>query len=284
MRNPMLRSLVAAAILLWTAGAAHAADTMDWAKSYSAAAATAKSSNRLIMVDFYTDWCHWCKVLDSDTYTDKKVIAVSRQLVPVKVNAEKEGVAQAKKYGITGYPTILFLNADGSVEGKIVGYQAGPAFAESMTKLITAHRELPLLEAAMAKNPNDSETAAKLAPLYAGKGDTEKTAAALKIVETNSPKSPALPGLYNALGDAYQNSEKFPQAIAQFTKAIATGTAAKEVAYAHISIAFCYLQQNKLKEAVPELEATIATPNAPADLVKQAQDVLPKVKTAIEKG
>ena len=282
MRNSVLRSLVAVGILLWAAGTARAAE-MNWAKSYSAAAAAAKSSNRLIMVDFYTDWCGWCKVLDQKTYSDSKVIALSQQIVPVKVNAEKEGVEQAKKYGVTGYPTILFLTADGAVEGKIVGYQDAPTFASSLTKFVSAHKDLPMLEAALAKNPTDGATAMKLAPLYAGKGDTEKTAAMLKIVEDKTPKNPALPSLYNTLGDAYQNNQQYDLAIAQFNKAVAAGKTGKDIAYAHTSIAYCYLSQNKLKEAVPELEATIATPDAPADLVKQAQDVLPKVKAAQNK-
>ncbi len=283
MRNHLLRSLAALGLLLWTVGTAQAAESMAWAKSYSDAAAVAKSGNRLIMVDFYTDWCHWCKVLDKETYTDSRVIALSRRLVPVKINAEKEGVAQAKKYHITGYPTILFLTADGAVAGKIVGYQAAAAFADSMTNFITTHKEMPGLLAALAKNPNDSATAAKLAPMYTGKGDAEKTLAMIKIVEDGDAKNAALPTLYNALGDLYQNNAQYDLAIAQFSKAAAAAKTGKELAYARLSVAYCHLGQNKLAEAVPELEAVIALPDAPADLVKMAKDTLPQVKAALDK-
>ena len=280
MRNPLLRVLLVATALLWTAGIARAADSIRWEKSYSDAVESAKKSNKLIMVDFYTDWCGWCKKLDADTYTDKKVIALSEQIVTVKVDAEKEGVEQAKKYGVTGFPTILFLNTEGKLEGKIVGYQAAATFADSLTKFIGAHKEVPMLEAALAKNPKDGESAAKLAVFYAAQSDVEKTEAVLKTAEANSPKSAALPAAYNALADIYQEKQDFAKAIPLFRKAIKTGSDPKDLAYAHISIAFCYMEQQKTSDAIPELKATLAVPNVPADLKKQAQDVLKKLQGA----
>ena len=31
----------------------------------------AKKENKLLVVDFYTDWCHWCKVMDKETFANK---------------------------------------------------------------------------------------------------------------------------------------------------------------------------------------------------------------------
>ena len=90
---------------------------IQWAKTYAAAQKTAKAQNKLIMVDFYTDWCSWCKKLDADTYPNAKVVAYSSKLVSVKVDAEKEGVELAKRYKVQGYPTILFLDANGELFG-----------------------------------------------------------------------------------------------------------------------------------------------------------------------
>jgi hypothetical protein len=55
MRTIVLRGALAGLFLLG-AGAGHAAPGIPWAKSYQAAAAAAKKSDRLVMVDFYTDW------------------------------------------------------------------------------------------------------------------------------------------------------------------------------------------------------------------------------------
>ena len=45
----------------------------------------------------------------------------------MKVNAEKD-VALARKYGITGYPTIVLTKPDGSEIDRIPGYVEGPEF------------------------------------------------------------------------------------------------------------------------------------------------------------
>ena len=55
MRPTALRSALAGLFLLG-ASASHAAPGIPWAKTYPAAAAEAKKGDRLVMVDFYTDW------------------------------------------------------------------------------------------------------------------------------------------------------------------------------------------------------------------------------------
>ena len=32
-----------------------------------------KSNPKKIMIDLYTDWCGWCKVMDRTTFSDKNV-------------------------------------------------------------------------------------------------------------------------------------------------------------------------------------------------------------------
>lgn len=56
MRRSMLRSAAAGVCLAWVAGAAWAAPGIPWGKSLSQAETQAKKSNKLVMLDFYTDW------------------------------------------------------------------------------------------------------------------------------------------------------------------------------------------------------------------------------------
>ena len=121
---------------------------IGWKKNYNDAVASAKAGNKLIMIDFYTDWCVWCKRLDKDTYSDKHITQLASTMAPVKINAEKEGVALAKKYKVTGFPTILFLNAEGEVEGKIGGYMKPAEFGAEMEKFQKSHVELPKMKSA----------------------------------------------------------------------------------------------------------------------------------------
>ena len=58
------------------------ADTpgIAWRMDLDAATSEARQSGKVLMVDVYTDWCEWCKVLDTKTYTDPKVITGAQQL------------------------------------------------------------------------------------------------------------------------------------------------------------------------------------------------------------
>src|SRR5690349_18105005 len=102
-------------------------------------------------------------MLETTTYRDRAVIRLSERFVPIKLNAEKEGLETARRYGITAYPTVLFLNGAGQVEGRIAGYLAPKEFAAEMLRIESAHRDLPALERQFRNNPRDADLAAKLA-------------------------------------------------------------------------------------------------------------------------
>lgn len=64
---------------------------------------------RPILVDLYTDWCGWCKVMDRTTYSNDKVVAyINEHYYAVKFNAESKDsvVFNNKKFGYNnGYRT-----------------------------------------------------------------------------------------------------------------------------------------------------------------------------------
>src|ERR671921_2845222 len=63
-------------------------EKLPWMKLQEAQAA-AKKQNKPILIDLYTDWCGWCKVMDKQTYANKNVAAyINEKFYPVKLNAE----------------------------------------------------------------------------------------------------------------------------------------------------------------------------------------------------
>jgi thiol:disulfide interchange protein len=119
-----------------TAAATAAMKKIGWEPNLDAALKRAGSENKLVMVDFYTDWCRWCQRFDETTLTDAAVQKELAQVVPVRLNAEKDGVSAATRFNVDGYPTILFLSANGSEVGRIPGYlEAGP-FLEELKDIV----------------------------------------------------------------------------------------------------------------------------------------------------
>lgn len=112
------------------------AHAIDWKYNLQDALKSAKVQHKPIMIDFYTDWCGWCKKLDSDTYSDPKVNAAAKKFICVKINAEKEPNL-ANKYGVSGFPTIIFLDSNGAVLSKIPGYLPPDRFLANMNKILS---------------------------------------------------------------------------------------------------------------------------------------------------
>jgi len=150
-----MRKLFAAAALavalmtpaLLLAGDDHSAWLTDWNK----AATSAKKHKRLILTDFTgSDWCGWCIKLKKEVFNTAEFKAWAKDNVvlleldfPRRTKQADELKAQnqklMKKYGIRGFPTILFLDADGNKKGKMGYMKGGPkAWIAAAQKIIDA--------------------------------------------------------------------------------------------------------------------------------------------------
>lgn len=106
----------------------------EW-KDFNQALVTAQKEKKYILIDFYTDWCGWCKKMDSNTYGDQEVMKLLRsKFVAVKLNAEDNSKTVTidgktmtnseltRYFGINGFPTTVFLDPEGNPITKVPGY------------------------------------------------------------------------------------------------------------------------------------------------------------------
>jgi thioredoxin-related protein len=127
-------------------------DKLEWMTLAEAKAALQKEK-RPLLIDVYTDWCGWCKVMDKKTYTNKNVIAYIRQkFYPVKLDAEtREALDWENRHyaynngyrandfaiylthGQLSFPTTVIIPVDNTDPQPIPGYLQ-PAELELIVK------------------------------------------------------------------------------------------------------------------------------------------------------
>lgn len=82
-----------------------------------------KKEPRKFLVDVYTDWCHWCKVMDKETYTDPKVAEyVNKKFYAVRFNAESRSTIRLGPHtfkfipqGAKGFNQLAAIMLDGQM-------------------------------------------------------------------------------------------------------------------------------------------------------------------------
>ncbi|MFD2933800.1 thioredoxin family protein [Spirosoma flavum] len=80
--------------------------------------------NRPVFINVSTSWCVPCKKMEKEAFSTPSIVRkINDHFIAYKIDAEKgEGESIARKYHVTAYPTLVFLNQDGTLRQKTVGY------------------------------------------------------------------------------------------------------------------------------------------------------------------
>lgn len=80
--------------------------------TWTEAVTKAKSENKLIFIDFYTQWCGPCMNMAQTVFSLPEVgYYYNNTFINLKIDAEDgEGITLAKKYGVRSYPTYAFID------------------------------------------------------------------------------------------------------------------------------------------------------------------------------
>jgi len=100
-----------------------------------------QANGKVVMLDFFADWCVSCKELERFTFGDAKVQAKLRDVVllqaDVTANSE-EDKALLKKFGLFGPPGIVFFDKSGKElsDARVIGYEPPEKFIVTLDAII----------------------------------------------------------------------------------------------------------------------------------------------------
>ena len=97
--------------------------------------AKARTENKPIFLEFYAEWCKFCKKFQKETINNQKVARMlSENFVYVRLNAENSeshlryrgkslsNVELARAFGINSYPSLVFLDSKGKPITMLSGF------------------------------------------------------------------------------------------------------------------------------------------------------------------
>jgi len=101
----------------------------------------AQEDKKLVLLDFYADWCISCKEMEINTFANPQVSQELKQFVLLQADVtanSPENQALLKRFGLFGPPGILIFNQSSQEQKdqRIIGYMPPQRFIERLQKLL----------------------------------------------------------------------------------------------------------------------------------------------------
>lgn len=166
--------------------------------SFAEGVAAAKAENKLVFIDFYTEWCGPCRMMANNIFPQKAVgDYFNEKFVCLKIDAEKgEGVELAKRFKVTAYPTFIVLDAHEKLLGtRVGGTNSGEEFISIIERIVDPEKTPERMKARY----DGGERSAELVSAYAGylmeQAQASRQPDAAKIDEANKMVNDYFDGL-----------------------------------------------------------------------------------------
>jgi uncharacterized protein len=127
---------------------------VDWHEWSADAFDKAQRENKPVLLDVGAVWCHWCHVMDRESYENPEIAKlINENYVPVKVDRDERPDVDSRYQaaiqaisGQGGWPLTAFLTADGrpffgGTYFPPEDYQGRPGFKRVLLTLSAAYRE-----------------------------------------------------------------------------------------------------------------------------------------------
>jgi uncharacterized protein YyaL (SSP411 family) len=186
---------------------------IQWHEWGEEAFAAARRENKPMLLDIGAVWCHWCHVMDRESYDDAEVAAiVNEHFVAVKVDRDERPdidsryqAAVSAVSGQGGWPLTAFLTPDGkpfyggTYFPPVDGY-GRPSFKRVLTSIANAYKEK---NGDVVEQAKIVESAIAQAESFAGKSG-RVSAGIIDAIEKSAF------GMFDAEHGGFGQAPKFP--------------------------------------------------------------------------
>jgi len=111
----------------------------DWKEFSEANYNQSLVDGKKMIIDFYADWCIPCKELDALTFSDSRIVELSKEFDAYKVDMtqtiSEETEAIRDKFRILGMPTVLIIDSNGNEIERITGFVNADEFLGIIQKV-----------------------------------------------------------------------------------------------------------------------------------------------------
>lgn len=174
--------------------------------SWEEAQAKAAEEGKFLVVDGFTTWCGPCRRMSSITFKDERVGKFYNQhFINYKLDMEKgEGPAFRRKYGVRGYPTVIYFDSATKELSRFSGYRNPLQFLAEGKKIVADPAKLQAMTERYDAGERDAEFLKDYIKMlqYGRKQSAHVAKEYLKKVKSKDLKSDESMALaFDAIGD-----------------------------------------------------------------------------------
>lgn len=100
--------------------------------SYDDGMSMVEKNPKKLLINFYSDRCDYCKVMDEETFKDSAIVSyINKNFIPVRVNSDKDRKT-AEIFKVRGLPDTWFM----SETKEVIGHRPGFISAETLIMVL----------------------------------------------------------------------------------------------------------------------------------------------------